>query len=820
MSADLRVALRALWRSPLSTALIVIALGLGIGVNTAIFSLVDVILFRPLAVPEPERLVRVLAMHEGGISESSLPSFIDYRDGTHSFASLAAFEEYHVFHLSLEGREPDRVSGAIVTGRYFETLGVRPALGRTIGTTDDGARGTGQVVVLSDASWRRRFAADARVLGQEVRLNGETFTIVGVLPSSFQGANAGTRPEVFIPMSMAAVAEPGTKAEELFDARDYPWVDIVGRLAPGVGFAAAEAEMEALGKRRRADASAENPDPMPLLRPATTAALDTYYAGAPRVARLLLGIVALVLAIACADAAALLLARGERRRREIAIRLAVGASRVRIVRQLLIESVVLAALGAVLGLFFAHISVSLIVRLVPEDSWLLPADTTSMLDLRMLAVTVAAAIVVGIAFGLVPAFRAARTDVTRGLASDGASLRTTGARLPLGGAFIVGQVAITCVLLVGAGLLVRSLRSVLAVEPGYDVDHGAVAYFDLATQGYDAARAARLESELLHRVRALPEIQSAALGVSVPLQGWGMSVRVREVDGYDPPGAASVVVPFNVVTAGYFETLGVPFVAGHDLSDLEPSNGPLNVVVNQAFERRFCPGGSALGRSFTGLAGLIVNRGATIVGVVRDYKSRSQRESPREMVYGSLAQFPRPRLAVAIRTHARPTAALPLVRRVVRELDPELPLFGVRPLREQWSFAASFDRLLATLLTAFAGLALALAAAGLFGLLSYGVEGRRREIGLRMALGAQAGAIVRLVVREGLVFVAGGLALGLAASLAASRILKTQLFGVSDWDPVAFAGASAVLIGVALLAAHGPARRAARVDPMTALRSE
>ncbi len=819
----MRDAVRSFARSPLTTLLIVAAISLGIGANSAIFSLVDVVLFRPLPVERPQELVRVFGHNAqwNDITNASFPVYRDYRDASRSFAGLAAFADYIPLHIATEGQKAERVTGALVTGAFFEVMGVRAALGRLFTPDDDRTPGAHPVVVLGEPLWRRRFDSDPQVVGRSLRVNGHSFTVVGVTPRGFFGASLESLPELWLPMAMSAQAEPDMGGSKLLEARDIYWLDIVGRLKPGVTLAQAQAEHTVDGERRAASQPEDERDPLPVLRPAVSMATDAYGTQRPdRIAWLLLAVVGVVLLIACADAAALLLARAEHRQREIAIRLAVGASRGRIVRQLLVESVLLAVLGGAVGVAFAVWASAAIVTAAPEVSALPLGAAASVLDGRVLGFTTAIATLVGVGFGLVPALRASRPDLVPALKNEAATLRTPGRRIRMDGAFVVAQVALSCVLLVGAGLLLRTLQSLVSMAPGFDIEHTAVASLDLRRQGYDEVRAGQFLEELLQRLQGTPGIAAAALARSVPVQSAGTRVSIEAVEGYTPPDDKPINVDFNVVSPGYFETLGVALAFGRDFDARDALQSPQVVIVNQALVRRFWPSQNAVGKTLRGVGHWKPDSLATVVGVVGDSKYRSLREPATPVVFVALGQWPMPRMSVVTRALGDPGPLLPAMARVVAGMDPELPLFRARLLRDQWSEGLAQDRLLAALLAAFGGLAVALSGAGLFGLLSFGVEGRTREIGIRMALGALPADVLRLVLGQSFSFVLAGLVLGLGASLVLARGLGALLYAVSPWDPLAFAGAAATLLLVALLASQGPARRATSVDPTTAPRTE
>jgi predicted permease len=814
--SDVRYAVRALAGSPGFTCGAVVALALGIGANTAMFSLVDAVLFRPLPVQRPSELVRIFSSNEDhrDLSNQSYPVFTDYRDGSDAFAGLAAYADAEPAHLSTGTGKPERVVSALVTGSYFPLLRIRPELGRLLGEDDDRQRGGHPVVVLSHATWRRRFGADPSVVGKSVRVNGHPFTVVGVTPAGFWGVGLTSLPELWIPLAMAAQVSPALAQNDAVWGRRLSWLDIVGRLKPDVTVAQAQAHLDVIAARRASGQPPGERDRWAAVVSATQAALDPYSGerATARTSWILLGVVALVLLIACVNASGLMLVRAERRQRELAIRMAVGASRARIVRQLLAESLLLSAMGGLAGLLVAAWGADL----VDASDLLVPADlATPLLDPRVLAFTTLVAVSASVLFGLLPALRASRTDLIPALKREASSLSWRARRVSLRHAFAVAQVALSIVLLAGTGLPLRTLHNASRVDPGFQAERALVASFDLARQGYRPQQGAAVLDRLLVRARSLPGVEAAALARNVPVSSSGMRISLR------PEGFTSDPEPhvdYNVVTPGFFQALGIPFLSGRDFEERDAQAAPGVAIVNDAFARRFWPDGDAVGRR---LGGLGPGGGeAVVVGVVRTAKYRSLREDPRPVVYVPLRQAYLPRMTIVLRGAVHPDALVQPLAAAVEGLDPDLPLFAVRPLRDQLAAALARERALARLFGAFGALALVLAATGLYSVVAYGAELRTREFGIRMALGADPRSVARLVQGQGLALAAVGLVLGLAACLPLTRAIERLLFGVTPLDATTLAAAAALLLSTCLTAVHVPARRATRVDPATALRAE
>jgi len=817
LAADFRSAWRNLRRNPGFAILAVATLGLGIGATVAIFTTVDAVLFRALPVRAPGELVRVYATDDAGtdLSNSSYPVYTDYRDGATSLAGLAAFDDAEPLHFSAGGTT-ERIVGAVVSGNFFEVLGVRAERGRLLAAADDRVPGGHPVAVVSDRLWRTRLGASPAAVGSVIRLNGHPFTVIGVAPRDFTGVDLDSLPDVWVPIAMVDQALPELAEDKVLSSRSVSWLDVVGRLAPGATVAGAQAELDTIARRRAAAQPPDRQDPMARVLAAADFAVGPDFRGqARRVSWLLMGMAALVLLIACADAAGLLLLRSEHRRREIGVRLAVGASRRQLARQLLVESALLAAGAAAAGLLVALWARDVLASAVPPEFSLPVGAALPVLGLRTLAFASAVAAAAVVLFGLVPALRAGRLDVIASL--KGATEGPAPARFNLRDALVVAQIALTAVLLVGAGLLGRTLAHETAVAPGFETDGRLEASVDLARQGYDPERGRAFYADLLRRAAALPGVRSAALARTTPIQSAGMR-RTIETDGYTPARGENPTADFNVVTPGFFRTLGIPLVAGRDFDDRDRSDGPAVAIVSESMARKFWPGVDPIGRRIKNLGP--DDAGGEVIGVVKDVRFRSLRRAPDPTVFVPLSQSYLPRMTVVLAGSGDAAVLQRPLTALVSGLDAGLPLFHVRTLAEKTGLASGEARLLALLVAAFAGIALALAAAGLYGVVSYSTQTRTREFGIRAALGATAGSLRRLVLSRSGRLALGGLAAGLAAAAGLSRLTSQLLFGVSPLDPPSYLAAAAVLGATVLVASALPARRAGRADPMTSLRSE
>jgi predicted permease len=809
---DIRYAVRTLLKSPGFTAVAVLTLGLGIGANTAVFTLVNAALFRAPPGTRPHELVWLAATRDfpdqPGRPRSyqrrfSMPEYRDYVVRTTSFTGLSAYQDVALALGS--GGEPERVGGLLVSGNYFQVLGLLPAAGRFFVPEEDRDPGAHPVVVLSHGLWRRRFASDSSVVGTGITVNGRRFTVVGVAPPGFVGIQLGEPSELFMPLAMVAVAMP--RSAELLEQRYASWLQIVGRLKPRGTAAAAGAEVGTV--------AAQLAQAYPETMEGTSAEVSPLSGGldpgnrreALPIFVLLMAVPALVLLIACANVANLLLARAAGRRREIGIRLALGATRWRLLRQLLTESVLLALCAGAAGMLLSFWlnDILLAVSRAPTE-----IELALKPDVRVLAFTLVVAVTTGLLFGLVPALGATRPDLAP-------ALKERLGRSRLARAFVVAQVAISLILLVTAGLFLRSLDKALDVNPGFDPANRISLSFDLGIQGYTDRQRGVFYARLLERIRAIPGVRAASLASPLPLSGRviGSAVSLEGVD----PDAAGVPVNLGAFAPEYFETMGAPLMRGRDFAATDGPGAPLVAIVNETLARRLWGNEDPLGRRLR-----LYGRDEPyreVVGVAKDGKYDELTESPRgflflpERQHADLSD-----ISLVVKTAGDPRQLTGALSAAVHELDPALPIFRLETLEQALRNRLDKERGASSLLGVFGTLALLLAALGLYGVMAYAVTQRTREIGIRVALGARQADVLRQFVGEGVRLAAVGVVIGMALSVALTRVIARFLYGVTATDATTFAAGAALLCAVAVLASWFPARRAARVDPMIALRAE
>ncbi len=834
---DLRFAARGLAKSPGFAAVAVLTLALGIGANTAIFSLLHAVLLRPLPYPEPERLLMLYLSTTGNGPEDandrfpwSYPKFATFREGDQVFERAAGFSH---LDLTLAGDAgPERLPGEIVSADYFPVLGVQAVQGRTFTAEEDGTPRGHAVALVGHDLWRSRFGGDPALVGKTIRLNRAPFQVVGVLPAGFHGLTGEA--EVWVPMAMA----PVVIYPEALEERWAHWFEVVARPRPEVSAAAAAAAMTAAGKR------IDEAHPVPFESNAVWGA----NAVALREARLdpavrtsifvLAGAVACVLLIACANVANLLLARATGRQREVAVRLALGAGRRRLLRQLLTESLLLAIAGGAAGLLVAAWGVRLLAALRPALAGAAGgpgALGTSLLDVAsarldspVLLYSVALSVLTGLVCGTVPALLSTRPDLTGSL-KEGSAAAVVGAgghrgarRLGTRDFLVAGEIALALVLLLGAGLMLKSFVRLRALDPGFRPDGVLTFRLDPPEPRYTRQNAAAFKERLLERLAALPGVEAASVDICPPLSGPCNRTVVTRLGGGPPlaPGEGPEI-GVHSIAEDHFRALGIPILAGRAFTAADRVGAPLVAIVNQAAARRLWPRGEAVGRQIqVGIGMFGENDMAEVVAVVGDVKYGPPEQAAGPDIYVSYRQYTAPRGTVMVRTAGDPSALAAAVRNEVRAVDPELPVYDLKTMAERAGDAMARSRYAALLLAAFAVLALVLAGIGVYGVMSYAVAQRRREMGLRMALGARPADVVALVVRRGALLAALGLAAGLLVGSAATRALEGMLFGVAATDPAVFAGIAALLAAIALLATYLPARRARRVDPMTALKTE
>ncbi len=814
---DLRFALRGLGRSPAFTAIAVLTLALGIGANTAIFSVVNAVLLRPLAYDRPERLVSLRAQLVGRGRNDVTMSQPEYQDLVREVPALRDVAAVWPISINLTGLgSPERIQAAVVSSNYFSLLGTAPALGRDFTPKDDGGR-IGYVALISYDLWQHRFGGDRGVIGKTVRLDDDPITIVGVMPSGFRHpVESGASPmELWAPI---ALNNPDTTFMNVRGARVF---DLIGRLQSGATLDQLRAQLLALTGRL----AARYPDAYPpaIGWQAQVVPLAERVVGNVKPALLvLLGAVGFVLLIGCVNVANLLLARATTRDREIAIRTALGGSRMRLIRQLLTESLVLATLGGLLGLLMAMWGTSALGDLA---ALYLPRAREIGIDRAVLGFTAFLIILTGVGFGLLPALQASRPDLQSVIKDAGRGTSASASRTRVRGALVVVEVAVALVLLAGAGLLLRSFQRLIAVEPGFNPSGLLTLQVWLPVQNdptkgryftdtqrrsfYQAAQAS---------VQRVPGVREVAMTSRLPLRGRNESRF--EIEGRPtPPDRPTPAAELRLVSPNYFETMEIPVLRGRGLSDLADSAAPGEVVINRTMEEKYWPGENPVGRrirAFGGPEGPWV----TIVGVVGDVRQVALDQPAREELYLSNLLRPSQEMSFIVRTDDPPDRLATAVTAAIRQADPEQPVFGVMSMEQLLANASAERRFSLLLLTLFAGIALLLSAIGIYGVMAYTTTQRRHEIGVRMALGAGGRDVLGLVVGQGMRLVGAGLALGLVGAWILSRVLTSQLYGVSARDPFTYLTVALLLGGVALAASYVPARRAVRVDPMTALRTE
>ncbi|PYJ80197.1 MAG: hypothetical protein DME22_24390, partial [Verrucomicrobia bacterium] len=807
---DLKFACRQLLKNPGFTAMAVLTLALGIGANTAIFSLINIVLFRSSPVADPDRILSVGPMGRNGLGPAlSYPNYVDLRDRNEVFSGLFA-TRYAPVSLSRGGRN-ERIWGLLVSGNYFDVLGVQAVLGRTIREDEDRTRLEHPVVVLSHDCWQNRFGGDSSIVGQTVLLNGNSFTVIGVAPKGFRGMEVVLAPDAWVPMMMAPWIEPGCT---WLEARSSDNLFVTGRLKPRVNPGQAEAALNIIAEQL----AREYPDTNKNLRFALFEpgfVLPALRGGVLAAGLILMGTVGLVLLMACVNLANLLLARASGRTREIAMRLALGASRGRLVRQLLVENILMAFVGGAFGVTLAYWIIPAILAMAPPING--PLRLALPIDFRVLLFTVGISTSAGIGFGLIPALRASQTNLVSGLKEGTPLTGASASRLRNG--LVAAQVALSFVLLVAAGLVVRTLQQLQTMNPGFDPERAVTVSFDLGLQGYDRQRGARFQRRVLDVVRGLPGVRNAALVSILPL-GINESNTSIEIEGQSiASGADKADERYASASANYFAAMGTPLLAGREFTDLDEVVSPRVAVINQEFLKRFFPGQTpeaVLGKRVRG--GGPANEWSEIIGVARNGKYFTLTEAPKPFIWFSLAQQYEPAVSLVVRTLTEPRGMIAALQREISRLDSNLSTYDAKLLRDQLSFALFPSRITALLMGSFGLLALGLAALGVAGVLTHSVAQRTREIGVRIALGARTADVLQLVLKQSLKSVAIGVGFGFVSALVATRFLSSLLYQVEPTDPLTFAAVSLVLMGTAFFACWLPARRAAKVDPMVALR--
>ncbi len=801
---DIRFAVRMLLKNWSVTAIIVVVLALGIGANTAIFSVVNAALLRPLPYADPDKLVR-LSEDSPNVPQMSIsyPNFLDWREQNKIFSGIAAMQ-FRSLNLTGTG-EPERLAGRAVSAELFDVLGVKLAQGRSFATEED-RPGANPVCIISNGLWQRRFGSDSALVSKQINLSGASYTVIGVLPASYA---FGTPTDVFVPI--------GLRADEMKERGSHPGIYAVARLKPGVTVETARTELIAMAARISEQYGMKG-------NSATLTPLSTAFIGDIRTTLLiLLGAVGFVLAIACANVANLLLARAATRQKEMAIRTALGAGRLRIVRQLLTESILLALVGGIIGVLLAFWGIDLL-RSASADS--LPSTAVIKLDGTVLLFTLFVSLLTGIIFGLVPALAAAKTDLHDTLKEGGRSSTAGGRRSWLRNTLVVTEVALSLVLLIGAGLLIKSFVRILNTDPGFKSQNLLTMQLALNAKKDEGGKVLNFFNDLNGRIAGLPGVESAAFSAGMPLSqtadtSFAIVGRPKPEPGKQPQTMLYITSP------DYLRAMGIRLVKGRFFTAQDTQHSPRVAVIDEAFARQQFPDQEALGQHLAGDGK--DNPDAEIVGVVAHVKHfgldavervQPQLYFPFNQAPNDMLPFLAPRMNLIIRTTADPLTLTAAVRRQVQAMDPNQPVYNVSTMDQTLDQSLVTQRLSMTLLAFLASLALILAAVGIYGVMSYAVTQRTHEFGIRMAIGAQPRDVFKMVIGRGMMLALIGVAFGLVGAFSLTRLMKSMLFAVEPTDPVTFAGIAALLTGVALVACYVPGRRATKVDPLVALRYE
>jgi putative ABC transport system permease protein len=807
---DFRYAIRQLRKSPGFTAVAVITLALGIGANTAVFSVIDAVMLRPLPYYQPERLIEAQSINtrNPGTSDMCYPDFFDWRSQNHTLEHLVS---YHDQTFTLTGLErPVQLDAEIVSWDLLPALGVRPELGR--GFTPDDEKAGSRVVLISHSLWATQFGADPAIVGHVMRLSGGLYTVVGVMPSNFRFPVTEPRNNIWTTL---AVDEDSTSSNPATRNRGMHFLNAFGRLKPGATVAQADQELRSIAvnlakqypnTNTRHDSAKATSEIAAIIGDARTELL------------VVLGAVSLVLLIACGNIANLLLARMRERQREIAVRSALGAGRKRIVRQLLAESLVLSALGGLAGCGLAFACTPAILSLIGDS---VPRAADAGVDLRVLSFAILVSFAAGLIFGIIPAITASKTDLVSTLKEGGRSDIT--GRDWLRSSLIVGQVALGLVLTAGAGLLITSFANLLRMGTGFNSDHLTTLRFETPDARYQGDARPQFYHDYFEKVRALPGVESAGGVMVLPMTYNGITISFEDPEHPTSEGQRPGA-DLSPITPDYFRTMQIPLLRGRDFSERDDMKSAQVIVVNQAFAQKFFPGEEVLGKKLKPGANNGTPGGAPwreIVGVVGDVRLEATQREMRPAMYLPAAQLPNwCCLYTVMRTSLDPASVAPSVQQIVSAMDKDIPVTEIRTMRELMSTELSQSRFATILLSAFAGLALVLTVVGLYGVMTYSVTRRTREIGVRMALGAERGAVLTMVLRDAAILLGAGIVLGIAAALISASVLQDMLYGTGSRNPLVLALVCAVVALAGVVAALIPARRAAKVDPMVALRYE
>lgn len=803
---DLKFAFRSLSKRPGFTVVAVLTLMLAIGVNTTIFSVVNAVLLRALPFRDPEQLVALQqSAGDNGLPGIAAYQYLAWREKQTSFADLGAYTDNN-FNLTGRG-EPERISCAQVTASVFTTLGVQPVKGRVFLPQED-AVGANNVAIVSEKFWRARYGGEDSILGSSLTLDNKPYTIVGVMPAGFRFPGEF---DVWLPLAL----DPAKEFGDFFSL-----IEVVGRIKPDVSFERAQSELGLIARNASESVKEQRREPLPLALVDVVPLHQQLVAGARLTVLVLWGAVGLVMLIACVNVAGLMVSRTLARQREMAVRAAVGARRWQLIRQLLIESVVLGLAGGALGLLIALWSTRAIGSLVPADFATAVYDLSHIpIDWRVFGFTLALSVVTGVVFGLAPALAASKPDLIQALRnSRSMGLMSFGLR-SFRGWLVVAELALAMVLLVAAGLLVRSFNKLNAIDLGFDRENVLTARINLPRSKYKGPQALAFQQQVIENVKTLPGVQAAGAISHTPLNGFSMIV-FTSIEGQPPLDKNDPPIGVGSVSPDYFQTLKIPLLNGRQLDERDGPDKQKVALVNDAFARRFFPNGDVLGKRVGFACEESEGLCRTIVGVVGNIRQESLTDNVAAELYLPSAQMPLNGMTLFVRTTSDPLSTVAAVRSQVLAVDKDQPIFDVKTLAQRVSDATAVSRSLTILFASFAVLALVLGLVGVYGIVSYSVTQRTQEIGIRMALGARALDILQLILRHGFVLVVSGVALGVAGALALTRFLTTLLFGITPTDTFTFVVVAAIFFFIAMVAALIPARRATKVDPLTALRYE